>query len=92
MERKTAITTVRTVWQVLAGLGQEAAQEASRAKECLDQLEDVRCALNGHQIKAIVDEVADLMRTVNENDSAQRTPQQTESTKPTTRDKKYDIH
>ena len=74
MERKTAITTVRTVWQVLAGLGQEAAQEASRAKECLDQLEDERCVLNGHQIRAIVDEVAALMRTIEENDSAQRTP------------------
>lgn len=88
MDRSAAILTVRTVWQELASLGQEACQEASKAKECLDRLESKDHVLTGREIKLIVEEVAGLMKSVREHDLAERMPHEKKPTPP----KKYDFH
>jgi len=92
MDRNTAIVTVRTVWQHLASLGQEASREASKAKEVLNQLIDEKFLLNGRQIREMTEDVANLMNTIKEHDAAERMPQTSEANKSVDPPKKYHCH
>ncbi len=93
MDRQTAIMTVRTVFQQLAAFGQEASREASRVKECLDLLENKDQLLTGREIRQIVEEVAGLMKTVQEHDAAERMPhEKVPQGGATTREKKESVH